>query len=255
MLRRQCQGTLFIWKVFLPSLFSIERKLPVLFCALGAVGLLAFFAPEGQKQSSVGTRDNSTQKNLLTGRGEIRPRGDSIGSFSRDVLSAQGIAELFGATSWMPPTAPVVAPKRVAPPFPFHFVGSLIDSSGNREFYLARHGSGVIATPKVSDILDGTFLIERIGPERLEVVYLPLKERISITFSSLDPEPGTRSVPSSGAIDATLPPAVSPAAFDPGRQGLSGGATQSLPPIAGLRRARAEKNRSCHRRQNNPPHA
>lgn len=224
----------FYWESFLPPLFPIEHKLPMLMCALGAVGLLAFFAPDGQKQSSPGPQDASTQRNLPTGRAENKTGGDSIGSFSRATLSVQGVAELFGATSWLPPTAPVVAPKPVAPSFPFHFVGSLIDSSGIQEVYLARHGSGVIVTPKVSDILDQTFLVERIGSDKLDVVYLPLKERISIAFSSLGPEPGTRSDTSSGAVGAALSSAILPAASDPGRQGSSVGVMQSLPAIAGL---------------------
>lgn len=198
---------------------------------LALVALLAVFAPNPPRET--GSRAGGSP-----GAGpQTAVRLEDIGGLGakRDALSLQGAIDLFSSTSWLPPPPPPVASKPIAPAFPFHFVGTLADGKGERQVFLAQHGSGLIVTPKLGDVLAGAFKVEAIGGENLTLLYVPLNEKLTVSFSGMGPEPGTRppvgaasaqdSAPAAGLVGVSASGAVAA-----GNAGVSA----LLPPIAGI---------------------
>lgn len=208
-------------------------RLGHLLLALGAVGLLAVFAPSPAPDSR-GARERSP-----AGAVAASPRNDAgstVGG-ARPAFSLQGVADLFSSASWLPLPPPAVAAKPVAPGFPFHFVGTLEDGNNGRQVFLAQHGSGVIVTPKVGDLLAGAFKVEAINGESVSVLYVPLNEKLAVSFSSMGSEPGSRQTPGG----APVPEPVSAGPFlgaEPVRAvattAAAAGTAAALPPIAGI---------------------
>ena len=198
---------------------------------LALVVLLAVFAPNPPRET--GSRAGGSPG----GAPQTAARLEGIGGLGakRDAVSLQGAIDLFSSTSWLPPPAPQVASKPIAPVFPFHFVGTLADGKGERQVFLAQHGSGLIVTPKLGDVLAGAFKVEAIGGENLTLLYIPLNEKLTVSFSGMGPEPGTR--PAVG---------VAPGQDSAPATGLAGAAVSGtvaagstivsplLPPIAGI---------------------
>jgi Cohesin domain len=115
-----------------------------------------------------------------------------------ELLEGRGLSRTQGELFRAPPPparaakksqpAPVAAPP-VAPPVPYRFAGKIL--KGSEEEVLVSKGD-IVLPVKVGDILDGTYKVESIGGERIEVVYLPLGTRDRIAVSSaLDAEPPT----------------------------------------------------------------
>jgi Cohesin domain len=109
----------------------------------------------------------------------------------RGLSGARG--ELFSAPPPAPkpalkktqPAAPVAAAP-VAPPNPYRFAGKMVSGS-DEEIFLAR--GDVVIPVKIGETLDGSYKVESISAERIELVYLPLGTRERIVVSSaLDPE-------------------------------------------------------------------
>ena len=216
------------------SLFSSGRKFEALMGVLAGVLMLAFVAPEKVPDRNLEARSQPAAQGAMSSTGNSSNRNDALAPLKREALSVQAIAELFSPASWLAAPLPVVPPKPVAPPFPFYFVGSLVDSSGTRQVFLAQHGSGLIVTPKAGDVLNHAFQVESVGEDRLSVVYLPLKEKLNLPFASLGSEPGTRTTGSMpGAEVAPLASSVMPTATSR-PVAVAGGVNPSLPPIAGL---------------------
>jgi hypothetical protein len=98
----------------------------------------------------------------------------------------------------------------VAPPLPYRYAGKVITEDGEKVL-LAK---GEILIPiKPGDTLDGAYKVEAIGPELIELVYLPLgtRERVVATGALQAPRP---SVPSFAA-SPTAPSNAAPAASGP----------------------------------------
>ena len=193
------------------------------------VALLAVFAPNPPRET--GSRGAGS----LGGATPTAARPEGVGGLGakRDAFSLQGVADLFSSTSWLPPPPPAVASKPVAPAFPFHFVGTLSDGKGERQVFLAQHGSGVIVTPKVGDVLAGTFKVEAIGGEQLSLIYVPLNEKLTISFSSMGPEPGARSPGGAAPNQDSAPGGSFPSVAGLGVGGAAS-AVAALPPISGI---------------------
>jgi hypothetical protein len=99
--------------------------------------------------------------------------------------------ELFGAPPPPPQAAApmTVVPTPVAPPVPYRFAGKV--RKGAEEEVLITKGDIVFAV-KVGDTLDGSYRVESIDAERIELLYLPLgtKDRILVS-SALDGAPAS----------------------------------------------------------------
>ena len=216
---------------FLPG----GMRLGHLLLALGAAGLLAVFAPAPAPDSR-GARerlpaDTAPASSRIAAGGTL---GDTRAAFS-----LQGVADLFSSTSWLPPPPPAVAATPVAPGFPFHFVGTLEDGNNGRQVFLAQHGSGLIVTPKAGDLLAGAFRVEAINGESLSVLYVPLNEKLAVSFSSMGPEPGTRQAPGVAPIADTGAATPFGAVESVRSAPVAAGTAAALPPIAGIAPAAA----------------
>lgn len=100
------------------------------------------------------------------------------------------IGNVFNATSWYTPPPrpkpqPVVVlpppppPKPTAPPIPFTYFGRYEDMSA-AVVVLVRGGR--IYTVSEGDVIDGTYRVERIAGGMLELTYLPLNIKQSISM-------------------------------------------------------------------------
>lgn len=84
-----------------------------------------------------------------------------------------------------PAPAPVaVAPTRpAAPAFPYKYAGTLKHVNGVTEAFLLR-GADLVAI-KAGELLDGTWRIEALTEDRLEVTFVPAGERLSMLLANL----------------------------------------------------------------------
>ena len=82
-----------------------------------------------------------------------------------------------------------VAPTRPAlPAFPYRYAGTLKKADGVTEAFLLR-GADLVPI-KAGVLLDGTWLIEALTEDRIEVTFVPAGERLSMLLASLVAEPG-----------------------------------------------------------------
>jgi len=95
---------------------------------------------------------------------------------------AAGGADLFSGRSWLPPP-PVVMPAGPAgaPALPFVYIGKMLEKEGTVVFLL--HQERTLAV-RQGDIIDETYRVEKIAPESMLVVYLPLKQQQSLNLGS-----------------------------------------------------------------------
>ena len=91
--------------------------------------------------------------------------------------------DLLATRSWIvpPPPPPVVAPK--APPLPFKLVGRLIENN-QQVVFLANQDRNYIAREGAK--LDNNYLVERIEPGRMTLIYLPLDERQILNLGAVN---------------------------------------------------------------------
>jgi hypothetical protein len=92
---------------------------------------------------------------------------------------------LFVRSSWTPPappvkpSPPVVVPPPVAPAFPFQYVGKNLEDSV-WEVYLSRGDQSFLV--REGGMLESTYRIDSITPQRLSVTYLPLGQSQSLSI-------------------------------------------------------------------------
>jgi hypothetical protein len=166
---------------------SSARKL-LIFGALVAVVGLVLYDPPGKKPAS-GPDVATIKSDSASPRAAAAPSGEGLSVPDREGL-ARARGELFGAPPPPPPPKkkpapePVAEPVPVAPPLPYRFAGKV--RKGSEEELLLSRGE-IVFPVKAGDTLDGMYRVEAIGPERIELVYLPLgtPERIAVT-STLD---------------------------------------------------------------------
>lgn len=153
-------------------------KKVLLFGALaGIVGWLLLIAPDKTvhlTRANEIAAPHSTQRagiaeplQFAERRTLIRPQGDLFGTPPQPAVAVVVTAV---------PAAPV-AP--IAPPMPYRFAGRLV-MDGEEEIFLAR-GRLAFAV-KTGDVVEGTYRVESIGADIIELVYLPLgvKDRVVV---------------------------------------------------------------------------
>jgi len=213
------------------NLLSGTGRLKGLLVALAVIGVVAALLPPPPGEV---TGRRSGVATPSTGGSPAAGEHSGLAGVRREAFSLQGVADLFSSTSWLPPPAPVAPPKPQVPTFPFHFVGTLVDSGGDRQVFLSQHASGVIVTPRVGDTLAGDFKVEAVGADGLSLLYVPLNERRSITYASMGVEPGTRAAVSAAGVTVPQPQPVNVGADFGRNSSPSVAATANLPPIAGI---------------------
>jgi len=115
-------------------------------------------------------------------------RADAVPEVRLDLLgkrvAAAPAGDPFQAQSWEPPEQKVrraAPPPPQAPPIPFAYMGKLVDD-GTTTVFLARADRNYVV--RAGDTIDGTYRIEKIGDEAVELVYLPLKARQTLPFTA-----------------------------------------------------------------------
>ncbi|MEI7465125.1 MAG: hypothetical protein WCJ87_07260 [Burkholderiales bacterium] len=114
--------------------------------------------------------------------GRLDARQRSLGD-DADVESTTQ-ASLFGAVSWQPPAAKVVAeppPAPVAPPFPYAYMGGLSEDGVRTTFFT--QGDRVLPV-KAGDTIDAVYRVEQMNEKHMTLTYLPLNQSMTITFRS-----------------------------------------------------------------------
>lgn len=93
----------------------------------------------------------------------------------------------FGAMSWYvpppppppkPPTKPLPPPPPTAPPMPFSFLGQYVEG-GTRIIFLVKGDR--IYTVSEGEVIDNTYRVERLAGGQLELTYLPLDIKQTIS--------------------------------------------------------------------------
>ena len=84
---------------------------------------------------------------------------------------------LFNATSWAPPPPPApppeAAPAPVAPPFPYEYMGKLLEDGVLTAFFM--QGNRVLSI-KAGDTVDSVYRVDQMTGEQMNLTFLPLKQ-------------------------------------------------------------------------------
>lgn len=216
---------------FIASFVEPSTRLTSLLTVLGVVALLVIFEPPKVAEEHLGASGAARSNGSSV---VAKARTDSISGIRRELFSAQGVVDLFSSTSWLPPAPIIATPKLVAPTFPYHYVGRIVDDRGQMQIYLAEYGSGVIATPKRGDTLAGGFHVNVVSTDHITVTYLPLNEKLTILYSILIPEPGLRQTAFPAAYSNAAAVAVADTYRGTGAIGVADVGGSVLPSIAGL---------------------
>lgn len=91
----------------------------------------------------------------------------------------------FQAQSWNPPVESMPRrnlppPRPEAPPIPFAYMGKMVDDATTIVF-LSRQDRNYVV--RAGDTIDGTYRVEKVGDDALELVYLPLGARQALPFA------------------------------------------------------------------------
>lgn len=157
-----------------------------------------------------------------------RTTGAFVGALSeldRAPLSSRMHQDPFmlGLPQPRPSPAPVAsAPTRPAPPaFPYKYAGTLKNTNGVTEAFLLR-GADLVPI-KAGQLLDGTWRIEALTEDRIEVTFVPAGERLSMALANLVGEAG---IPAAQAAMTTSAAAyAAPNSVEPSPLPARGGAT------------------------------
>jgi hypothetical protein len=162
------------------------RRAVIAAVAVTAGAAALHFSPRPGKDSTV--RAATPEAGQATAHAKSGDLAD-LAVPSRDGLSGSRTDLFAGAQPVRPrekPQAPVVVEKPVAPPFPYKFGGRLVTGNGAPLLFLQK-GTELVAIKK-GEILDGVWRVESLTDDRIEVSFVPLGERLALTFASLTTE-------------------------------------------------------------------
>jgi hypothetical protein len=84
---------------------------------------------------------------------------------------------LFTSTNWAPPPPPApppeAAPAPVAPPFPYEYMGKLLEDGVLTAFFM--QGNRVLSL-KAGDTVDSVYRVDQMTGEQMNLTFLPLKQ-------------------------------------------------------------------------------
>lgn len=115
---------------------------------------------------------------------ESRVELERLEQTSLQLDEEEEVGNVFGATSWYvpppppPPVKPPPPPKPTAPPMPFTFLG-LYEEAQGKVIMLVKGGR--IYTVAEGDVIENTYRVERIAAGMVELTYLPLNIRQTVS--------------------------------------------------------------------------
>ncbi len=107
---------------------------------------------------------------------------DWIVKLRRAPINAGTSADLF-ARHAAPVAKQGAAPPPVVPPFPFSYMGKITAQGGVAKVFLSRGDDWYAAAP--GKLLGDQYKVKAIRDDGLDLVYLPLKRKVSIAFSAM----------------------------------------------------------------------
>jgi len=166
-------------------------------------------------------------------RREPAPPGidQMLTELGRTRLSDEVVGHPFVSGSWAPPATE--KPKEAAgpPPFGYAYGGRFEDSTGER-VYLMR-GNDLIPV-KRGDKLDGGYEVVGVEGDRLELMWLPGKRKVTLSLSSLvAPAAAGPRTAAVGGVGSTVAALERSAAVPPGSRSTGSGGG-SAAPIGGV---------------------
>jgi hypothetical protein len=109
---------------------------------------------------------------------------------ARSLVAFENEKDIFSPHSWLPPPPPPPPPQiaapapppppPMAPPLPFSFFGSLDEKGLARRVFLTKGDQLVIV--KANDVVEGQYRIDRISESAVDLTYLPLNQKQSISI-------------------------------------------------------------------------
>jgi len=97
------------------------------------------------------------------------------------------IGNAFNATSWYvppPPPPSLPPPAPTAPPLPFTYFGQYKDATSSAMVIFLSNADRVY-TVSEGDVIDGTYSVGQISSGQLELTYLPLNIKQSLSISGV----------------------------------------------------------------------
>jgi hypothetical protein len=193
----------------------LKLKRSTIFLGLMLTGALAaatLVSGENAEQTEVAEAVVNHRDNVEIRQAELQSL--PLGRLVRDGVD-EPARDLFAGKTWYvppppppPPPVPVVkvvvqeAPRPVAPPVPYNFIGLMREEDGTEIAYLAE-GDQVISAKK-GDILNDSYKVTSISSKQVELVYLPLD--IHETLAAGSAMGSTTSLVDSNAL--SMPPAA-----------------------------------------------
>ena len=163
----------------------------VLVGAMAAAMVLSVASDEGQQTGLPPAQSGEPPQTLAMRQPEPAPPAPrlrvELERLSRpDAQAAAATGNPFGAMSWyVPPLPPPPAPPRyvpppppTAPPMPFSFFGRY--EEGETQIILLVRGDRIY-TVSAGDVIDNTYRVEGLAGGRLELTYLPLNIKQTIS--------------------------------------------------------------------------
>jgi len=167
------------------------RTRRILLGAALAATLIAVAWEHEQTQNEPATEVVAPLKNRTAQKSSAR---DSV-HLALDKLHRSGdgkltkIKDAFQVQSWyvpppLPPALPAAPPPPPAPPpLPFTYMGQLLED-GKLTVFLTRQDQNYAAKP--GDILDGTYRVDSVAPQRVVFTYLPLNMQQSLATGNMN---------------------------------------------------------------------
>jgi hypothetical protein len=109
---------------------------------------------------------------------------------ARNLVAFDNEKDIFSPHSWLPPPPPPAPPQvaapspppppPMAPPLPFSFFGALDEKGLARRVFLTKGDQLVIV--KANDVVEGQYRVDRITDNAVDLTYLPLNQKQSISI-------------------------------------------------------------------------
>lgn len=138
-------------------------------------------APKRGPRAAVESSDQGAR--TASAVGKEQPVAPTALSFVREEYATE-TEDLFPPRSWRPPPPPPAKPPPPsAPPLPFQYMGKL-EEGGQTLVFLSQQQRTLAV--RQGETVDGVYRVDRISPESIVFVYLPLKQKQSLQLGRLN---------------------------------------------------------------------
>lgn len=135
-------------------------------------------AADGGARTAAAATDK-TDLRLRTDR--LDARQQALAAKDASARAPQPQANPFDSVSWRPAAPPAAPPppppKPKAPPFPYTYVGGLLDNNVRTAFF---EKSERVVALKAGDTVDGVFRVDQMTDKQMQLTYLPLEQPITV---------------------------------------------------------------------------